>query len=290
VKPPVDAECANCGSSAVGRYCAECGQAAPTSSDYSLRAHAADFFEQLTTLDGRVVRTLRTLLTQPGLLTADHLEGRRGRYLRPLQLFLLVNVLLFFAAPRVPLFSYSLAKYTLHAPPSPSLVRSLVVRAAPAGDREAREEYARAFDKRVEAQRKSLILLFVPALAFVLLVVFHRRRAAGSDEVRTPRRYGEHVVFALHLLAFVWLVLIGWGAMVTAFEGMTLGRVWGAASVAVFTLLMLAIPVYVFQASRRAYALSPPQAFGVTAVIAAAFVGLLLAYRALLFFTTYYTL
>lgn len=282
--------CANCGSSSVKRYCAECGQAAPSPADYSFRAHAADFFEQLTSLDGKVVRTLRTLLTKPGVLTADHLAGRRGRYLRPLQLFLLVNVLLFFAAPRVPLFSYRLANYTLHAPPSPTLVRSLVARAAPAGDREAQEEYTRAFDGRVEAQRKSLILLFVPALALVLLLVFHRRRTTGANEERTPRRYGEHLVFALHVLAFVWLVLIGWGAMVTAFEGITLSGVWGTATVAVFTLLMLTIPVYLFQASRRVYALSRLQALVVTTAVAAAFAGLLLAYRALLFFTTYYTL
>ena len=283
-------ECANCGSTAVGRYCAECGQAAPTSSDYSFRAHAAEFFEQLTNLDGKIVRTLRTLLTRPGLLTADHLDGRRARYLRPLQLFILVNVLLFFAAPRVPLFSYRLENYTLHAPPSPTLVRSLVARAAPAGDREAQEEYARAFDGRVEAQRKSLILLFVPALALVLLLIFHRPRTTGVREVRTPRRYGEHLVFALHVLAFVWLVLIGWGAMVTAFDGITLGRVWGTVTVIAFTLLMLAIPVYLFQASRRVYALSRPQALAVTAALAVAFVGFLLVYRALLFFTTYYTL
>lgn len=233
---------------------------------------------------------MRTLLTRPGVLTADHLEGRRARYLRPLQLFLVVNVLLFFAAPRVPLFSYSLGNYSLHAPPSPPLVRSLVARAVPAENQNGREEYTRAFDGRVEAQRKSLILLFAPALALVLLLIFHRRRATGSDEVRLPRRYGEHLIFALHVLAFVWLVFIGWGAIVAAFEGVTLGRVWGTAVVAGVVLLMLSIPAYLFEASHRVYALSRLQALAVTAALAAAFVGLLLAYRALLFFTTYYSL
>ena len=282
--------CANCGSSLVSRYCAECGQAAPAPDDYAFRAHVGDFFEQLTNIDGKVVRTVRTLLARPGLLTADHLAGRRSRYLRPIQLFFLVNVLLFFAAPRMPLFSYELASYARDAPPSPALVRSLVARATPFGNETARMAYARAFDGRVEAQRKSLILLFAPALALLLGVIFQRRRADVSVEMRTPRRYGEHLVFALHVLAFVWLVLIGWGAIVALFAGTTLVGVWGVLVLTGLTLFILLIPAYLFQASRRVYALSRVQALVLTAGLSAAFVGLLSAYRALLFFTTYYTL
>jgi hypothetical protein len=48
--------------------------------------------------------------------------------------------------------------------------------------------------------------------------------------------------------------------------------------------------VYVFLAVRRVYALSPAAALATTAAPAAAFVGLLVAYRGRLFFTTYYTL
>jgi uncharacterized protein DUF3667 len=287
---PGPGACPNCGSSVVHRYCAECGQAAPTPTDYSFRAHAADFFEQLTSLDGKAARTLWTLLSRPGLLTADHLAGRRSRYLRPLQLFLVVNVLLFFAGPRVPLFSYSLAKYSQSAPPSPALVRSLVARAAPAGDAAAVAEYTRAFDGRVEAERKSLILLFAPALALVLTIIFRRRGVTGGSDVRVPKRYGEHLVFALHLLAFIWLVLVGWGAVVGALAGKALARPESIVVLTGFTLLMLTIPAYLFRASQRVYALSRSQALGLTSVLSAVFVGLLVAYRALLFFTTYYTL
>jgi len=46
----------------------------------------------------------------------------------------------------------------------------------------------------------------------------------------------------------------------------------------------------VTSAVRRVYALSPAAALAMTAALAAAFAGLLVAYRGLLFFTTYYTL
>jgi hypothetical protein len=274
----------------VHRYCAECGQAAPTPKDYSLRAHAADLFEQITSLDGKAFRTLWTLVSRPGLLTSDHLAGRRSRYLRPLQLFLVVNVLLFFAGPRVPLFSFSLAQYTQSAPPSAPLVRSLVARVAPAGNSAERAEYKRAFDARVEAERKSLILLFVPALALVLSIIFHLPGAQIATDVRVPKRYGEHLVFALHSLAFIWLVLAGWGAMVGVLTGKALASPVSILVVIGFTLLMLTIPAYLFRALQRVYALSRLEALALTVILSVVFVGLLVAYRGLLFFTTYYTL
>ena len=285
-------ECPNCGSPSVSRYCAECGQATPSEDDYSLRAHVADFFEHLTSLDGRAARTMWTLVKSPGLLTADHLAGRRGRYVRPLQLFLLINVLLFFAAPRVPLFSYSLANYSKATPPSPALVRSLVTRAVPRGDAAAEAVYARAFDDRVETQRKSLILLFAPALAIVLLAIFRSpgRRVQGHMLARAPRRYGEHLVFALHVLTFVWLVLVGWGALAAALAGRSLQAVTGHVLRVLLVSYLLVIPVYFFLAARRVYLLSRTRALALTVAVGVAFLGLLLAYRALLFFTTYYTL
>ncbi len=268
----------------MGRYCPECGQAAPTRRDYSLSAYAADAFEQLASLDGKAIRTMWTLVSRPGVLTAEHLAGRRRRYLRPLQLFLLVNVVLFVAAPKMPLFNYNLATYAQSAPPSPILVRSLVARAA-RDHPSSSAEYSRAFDRRVEAQRKSLILLFAPAIALLLRLVFRRASSTG-----VPHRYGEHLVFALHTLAFVWLLFVGWGAVAGALVGTALTGAPAILVIGSLTALLLAMPGYVFLGVRRVYRLSITRGIALTAVLSAAFLGLLAAYRTLLFFTTYYTL
>lgn len=289
--------CPNCGSEGTRRYCPDCGQELPRPDDYSLRAHLADLTDSIATAEGTALRTVRTLVLRPGALTADHLAGRRARYLRPIQLFLLVNVLLFLAAPRVPFFSYSLEQYLRFAPPSPSLAGGMVERAVgEVGPRGARTPafvaYRERFDGMVEAQRKSLIILLAPAVALVLRLLFAPRRAPAG----VPRRYGEHLVFALHGLTFVWLVLAALGVLTAAmmlgtraFAGTVLSP---AAGVLVpFALaLLLAVPVHVVLAVRRAYALSLPRALAATVVVAAAFAVLLLAYRELLFFTTYYAL
>lgn len=151
-----EAQCPNCGSPRLRRYCPDCGQAAPRPADYSLRAYAADLVGQVTSTDGKAARTFRALVARPGALTVDHLLGRRAQYLKPLQLFLVVNVLLFIASPTVPLFSYSLEKYLRFGPPSPVLVREMVRQATPRGHTHepgaggaAFETYAKAFDARV---------------------------------------------------------------------------------------------------------------------------------------------
>lgn len=287
-----EAECPNCGSPRLRGYCPDCGQAAPGPGDYSLRAFAADLLGQVTSTDGKAVRTFRAL-AQPGTLTVDHLHGRRARYLRPLQLFLVVNVLLFIASPTVPLFSYSLEKYLRYTPPSPALVAELVQRATPRGHTHARdgggpafEAYARRFDARVEAQRKALVILLAPGLALVLRMLFGwRRRMPG-----VPRQYGEHLVFALHALAVLWLALALVGGVSRLARALATGMVGNGVMLAAIALLVPGAGVYTVRALRRVYGLSWPGAVAAAAALGIAFIFALVAYRGLLFFTTYYSL
>ena len=279
----VVAECPNCGSELLRRYCAECGQKAPHPDDYSLREHVSDLVDQIASFDGRILRTLWTLISRPGALTVAHMAGRRARYLRPLQLFLLVNVLLFIAAPKAPMFSYSLDNYLEHAPPSPALTSRLVQQTSHASV--IATDYAAAFDARVEAQRKSLIILFVPAVALVLQALFLWRRVSPG----VPRRYGEHLVFSMHVLTFVWLVLTGWGVL-AALSRVTTARMVDVAILGAVVALVALIPAYAFFAIKRVYRLFTIQALIATLVLAASFAVLLIVYRVMLLFTTMYTL
>ncbi|MEO5814119.1 MAG: DUF3667 domain-containing protein [Gemmatimonadaceae bacterium] len=148
-----EAPCPNCGSRLSGRYCADCGQAAPRVGDYSLHVHLGELLDQLLGVDGKIVRTLRTLVTRPGQLTVDHLRGRRAPYFKPLQLFLVVNVLFFFAAPKMPMFNYSLGNYLEFSPPSPPLVARLVQ--GEVGSADTYVAYTKKFNDRVESSGRA---------------------------------------------------------------------------------------------------------------------------------------
>src|SRR5215831_3361631 len=108
------ADCANCGAALNGPYCQACGQKA-ASPNVSLHEFFHEAFHEFAHVDGKIVQTLRLLLTRPGRLTRDFLDGRRQRYVSPLRLYLTCS-LIFFAlasvAPRAdrPFFTVSRAR------------------------------------------------------------------------------------------------------------------------------------------------------------------------------------
>ena len=93
--------CANCGVTLYGRYCADCGQrreSAPPTVGHLV----AETFETLTHADSRLWRTLRALLTRPGTVTIDYFAGRRARHLPPLRLYIVASVTCFLLLALLP--------------------------------------------------------------------------------------------------------------------------------------------------------------------------------------------
>jgi Protein of unknown function (DUF3667) len=86
--------CANCGAPLTGEYCATCGQRYEPHV-HTLKHFAAEAFESITHADSRVWRTFGYLLTRPGLLTREFLNGRRVSYLPPFRLYLVISVVFF---------------------------------------------------------------------------------------------------------------------------------------------------------------------------------------------------
>src|ERR1700704_379725 len=88
--------CENCGAQLMGRYCAQCGQAAI---DYrrSFRHVIVDLLDSFLNWDSKFIATIALLIVKPWRLTNEFLAGKRVRYLHPLRLYLLASILFFFA-------------------------------------------------------------------------------------------------------------------------------------------------------------------------------------------------
>ena len=87
--------CPNCGSHVFDNYCAECGQYSG-SLHVPLRAFIAELLSGFFSFDSRGWRTLIVLISRPGLLTLDFLQGKRARYVAPLRLYLFISFVTFF--------------------------------------------------------------------------------------------------------------------------------------------------------------------------------------------------
>ncbi|WP_439546680.1 DUF3667 domain-containing protein [Sandarakinorhabdus sp.] len=88
------ANCANCGATLSGAFCAQCGQRAHLHRTVGDVFH--EFLHGITHFDGKAWTTLPMLLFRPGKLTRSYIEGHRARYIAPVPLFLLVVFTMFF--------------------------------------------------------------------------------------------------------------------------------------------------------------------------------------------------
>ncbi|HXR62559.1 MAG TPA: DUF3667 domain-containing protein [Rudaea sp.] len=267
------ARCTNCGASLVGEYCHVCGQKRFVESDRRFGHLLHQFVGSLTDLDGRVWRTVRALLFQPGLLSREYFEGRRARWLAPVSLFLAVSVIYFVAplrggdltlqfnqqvAPEIRAQAVGpdetlsetqrsatgqwYSRYTVRWIERRVARRDAALRAASNGTTGySMRDYRIAYDAKGDDISKALVVLHVPFAALALLLMFWRQR----------HYYAEHFVFALHYLAFWMIALQVVAQSINLLHGLPAG--W-APPLAFYDWVMRALlAVYAVLALRRAY-------------------------------------
>lgn len=261
-------------------WCPHCGERSPQPRELTLRGLGEQFFHAISSVDSKLLRSLRALVAMPGALTLAYLEGRRKPYLGPVQLFLLAN-LLFFAIQSLTgtnVFSSSLDSHLHHQDWSP-IANDLLSRRLEETNRTL-DAYAPAFDRAVVLNAKSLIVLMTVPFAVLLQLVFRR----------SARPFVAHVVFALHLYAF--LLLLFCASLVVSGVDVAVGGP-GLASPAMDTALStlnLAIcAAYLYLALRRTYGQTAPRRALTTVVLATAVAAIALGYRLVLFLLTLYT-
>ena len=271
--------CATCGVSVSTPHCPSCGEKKLEGKDLTFIGLVGQVFQTVTSVDSRLLRSLRVLVTRPGAITSAYLDGPRKPYIGPLQLFLLVNVV-FFAVQSFsgsPVFSTSLHAHMYGQDWSP-FARTLVAHKLEV-EHATLAAYAPVFDHAVDVNAKSLVILLVLPFTLLLIPLF-----AGSH-----RPFVTHLIFALHLLAFLLLcscVLLLFTALTTALGGAGLRSLfvdWG-----LFVVLIAVIATYLYVATGVVYhAKGGVRALKVavlTVVIAAAVPG----YRFLIFLVTLY--
>jgi hypothetical protein len=89
--------CPSCGAKTVGQFCSACGEKEITERDYSLGRYLREVIAAVTLLESKALRSLWLVVSEPGFLSNEYFSGRRVRYLKPLQLFVFLNVVYYFS-------------------------------------------------------------------------------------------------------------------------------------------------------------------------------------------------
>ncbi len=94
LKERKEKNCLNCNAQVYGTYCHICGQEnlEPKESLWHLISH---FFQDITHFDGKFFSSLKLLVTRPGFLPREYMQGRRASYLNPIRFYVFTSALFF---------------------------------------------------------------------------------------------------------------------------------------------------------------------------------------------------
>lgn len=180
--PPTDRdelpECLNCGAVANDSFCPRCGQS-QRDPRRSLAAWLREAFDEIVSIDGRLLRTLILIVTRPGFLTREWIEGRRARYTSPLRVYLIASVA-FFAVTLALGFPFAVLPGSRFGGPETSAIY---------------QSATRAWLSELRSVVTLGVIVIVP-VTMAILKLLH---------IRSGRFVVDHLVFSLHFLGFVFL-------------------------------------------------------------------------------------
>jgi hypothetical protein len=87
-------DCLNCGSIVTGNFCQNCGQEniEVKESFFQIVYH---FIEDITHFDGKLIKTLKLLISKPGFLTEEYVAGKRATYIHPIRMYIFISAVFF---------------------------------------------------------------------------------------------------------------------------------------------------------------------------------------------------
>ncbi len=267
--------CLNCGTPLAGKFCYECGQKKIEEKERTIRHFIYQFFGAAFFLENNVFKNLWLLLSKPGFLAAEYLEGRRKRYMTPLSLFLLINLVYFFA---VHLSDLNLSLREQLFQPQHSGLANAMVKHRLAARETTLDAYQKQYDGQSTAISKTVIILHAPVMALLLAAIYFRKRYYFTD----------HIVFSVYIIAFVMLlsilanvvlkVLVNSGII----EAQVFFPIYG-------WLFLIAFPAYFAIAIKRFYRESWVWTIIKTIPVLASFIAAHFVYRTLLFLIVFWT-
>jgi hypothetical protein len=256
--------CKNCDALLLGRFCANCSQAAnvhvPTT-----RELLHELLEGLTHSDSRLWRTLTTLWFKPGKLTEAFVAGRRMAYLPPFRLYLILSIIFFLLASfihsKVEMLKFEDALQAASRPASASKQAANYItscedlvswsnhpswspRIKHVCEAVLHDSGGNLVHLAIGTTSKAMFI-FLPLIAFLNMLMYWRPRY----------RYAEHLLFFVHLHAFYFSVAIVMLCLVNAADAWP--QLGGGAGF-LETILGWSLPVYTVSALRRVFRRSWP--------------------------------
>lgn len=236
--------CVSCGAKMKGKFCHKCGEKRIVpEKDYNLFSFIQETVEHYIKFDTKVLRTIQQFFLQPGGLTAAWIEGRRKTYMKPLNLFLTVAVIVHFFLPNSNIYFDMVDEIRSGYASGNRLQNTFGFDAAGVVHTQMKKRgiseaqfYELAF-KTCYENSKFYLFVIAPFWAFPIWLFFYRQY----------RYYLPHLIFAVHSFAFFMIFdLLFLKVMTVIFQAHSIGG-WQ------YFPLFIGYGLYLCLAMRRVY-------------------------------------
>ena len=192
-----------------GRYCHSCGQDVFAGARRSVWKIVFNVFDNVFSLDNKLLVTLVNLVFCPGKLTKEYFEGHVVKYVVPPKLFWFISILFF--AVLTSQVDFGNNKKDI----SPDEVNIMMTGEQIKDDVKSEDNISNSAEGEKDEKSKKeelkikmvksvvstyfpyLVFIMIPFFALFVMLFFHRRRDGFI--------YADHLVFAFHFHSFVFL-------------------------------------------------------------------------------------
>ena len=274
--------CPSCNTLTIGNYCRNCGEKKMDHHDYSIRHYLENALDLFTHFDSKFFRSTWLLVTRPGYLSSEYWQGRRVQYMKPLQLFIFINIIYYFS---ITLFQFDTfttrLSVQLHGNDYYPAYAQQQVNKIIEQDNISYEAFETKYNEKTTVLSKTLIFLFIPIFALLFYSLFFRKR----------KYFLEHVVVATHFWAFN-LVLLGviFPLLMLPFLGLfnvlNISEAYITDDNIDSVFLQICLGIYLFIMLRQSYGAKYWYCILIASLIAWLFFNIIWVYRFLLFLIT----
>lgn len=181
--------CKNCGHSFEGFYCNLCGEKVIQPKDRKFKSFMTTVMIATTFVDNKFIKSLWLAISNPGFLSREYVNGRRVRYMRPLQMFFILN-LIYFLFPVLQMFKSSL-KTQMYFLPHSRWVHDIVMKKI-LDEGFTLQGYGLMYDEKTTSLAKLLVVIFIVLASVPLSLIFKKK----------DRYFTDHVAFSVELTCF----------------------------------------------------------------------------------------
>ena len=238
------AKCSNCQSTMVGKFCSNCGQKEFNVEDNTVKKFFTGAFKDFTHFDFKIFKDLPALMFKPGYLTVEYLEGRISKHIKPITLFLWLNVFFFLGGYKsfLPQNKY----YAVNTYIS-GLQEKILAKGA--DYQMSTEVTIQHYNELITKHQKYIFFFIIPLFAMILFILFLNRK---------DNYYIKQFIFSVHFWCYFYIymtfILLS-TALINALSGLISGdRIISTIDgLPILFIMILGIIPYVFIAMRRIF-------------------------------------